>query len=411
MSTTRSWQPCATVSQLRTAVKLEPRPEPGPQPESGSSSGTAAVDHQDRRRASSPPADRAPARRGGEVRCRVAVSSRRAGRRVEGATAPDGGGVSEHAPRLPSTVDAFMSLVEAGWDSRGGPSTARAAHHRRRPSRRRPARSRRCIWVRCCPRTNAATYLCDATCEVWFERHGQVIGAGRATRQINRRLRRALEHRDRSLRGSRLWSHPRSARPPHPALGRRRPHRASQPRAGMSRTITGCIIGASSPSPEPPMTISRHRQRRSTAAARDRLARPPTKPAPAVAPVPGPPASAPTGGGTSPSSRNHHRRLAADRSIGRRADELGVLRQHAGGVDRWQRLESGLTRVEFGRIDQHVERAFGDVEPDLVAVTQERDRSAVDRLGCDVPDAESGGAAGEPSVGHQQHVLAETRRP
>ncbi|MDT5003331.1 MAG: hypothetical protein QOJ24_507, partial [Mycobacterium sp.] len=37
---------------------------------------------------------------------------------------------------------------------------------------------------------------CDATCEVWFERHGQVIGAGRETRLINRRLRRALEHRD-----------------------------------------------------------------------------------------------------------------------------------------------------------------------------------------------------------------------
>ena len=34
----------ATVSQLRTAVKLEPRPEPE------SSAGTAAVDHQDRRR-------------------------------------------------------------------------------------------------------------------------------------------------------------------------------------------------------------------------------------------------------------------------------------------------------------------------------------------------------------------------
>src|ERR1700739_3255458 len=38
---------------------------------------------------------------------------------------------------------------------------------------------------------------CDATCEVWFERHGQVIGSGRSTRQISRRLRRVLEHRDR----------------------------------------------------------------------------------------------------------------------------------------------------------------------------------------------------------------------
>ncbi|WP_082695698.1 HNH endonuclease signature motif containing protein, partial [Mycobacterium sp. IS-1742] len=39
---------------------------------------------------------------------------------------------------------------------------------------------------------------CDATCEVWFERDGQPLGAGRTTRLINRRLRRALEHRDRT---------------------------------------------------------------------------------------------------------------------------------------------------------------------------------------------------------------------
>jgi hypothetical protein len=37
---------------------------------------------------------------------------------------------------------------------------------------------------------------CDAECDIWFRRHGQVIGSGRATRTINRRLRRALEHRD-----------------------------------------------------------------------------------------------------------------------------------------------------------------------------------------------------------------------
>ena len=36
----------------------------------------------------------------------------------------------------------------------------------------------------------------DATCEVWFERDGHVIGSGRATRAISRRLRRALEHRN-----------------------------------------------------------------------------------------------------------------------------------------------------------------------------------------------------------------------
>jgi hypothetical protein len=39
---------------------------------------------------------------------------------------------------------------------------------------------------------------CDATCEVWLHRHGEPIGAGRTTRHISRRLRRALEHRHRS---------------------------------------------------------------------------------------------------------------------------------------------------------------------------------------------------------------------
>jgi hypothetical protein len=35
------------------------------------------------------------------------------------------------------------------------------------------------------------------------------------------------------VRGSRLWCHPRSARTPHPALARRRPHRVGQPGAGV----------------------------------------------------------------------------------------------------------------------------------------------------------------------------------
>lgn len=38
---------------------------------------------------------------------------------------------------------------------------------------------------------------CDARVETWFERHGVPIGVGRETREIPRRLRRALEHRAR----------------------------------------------------------------------------------------------------------------------------------------------------------------------------------------------------------------------
>ena len=48
------------------------------------------------------------------------------------------------------------------------------------------------------PDSDRRYLTCDATCEVWFHRDGQVIGAGRSTRTVNRRLRRALEHRDRA---------------------------------------------------------------------------------------------------------------------------------------------------------------------------------------------------------------------
>ena len=76
-----------------------------------------------------------------------------------------------------------------------------------------------------------------------------------------------------------------------------------------------------------------------------------------------------------------------------------------------ERRPALAARGELGLVDEHLERAAGDVEPDPVAVADERDRSAVDRLGRDVADAEAGRAAGEPAVGEQQDVLAEARRP
>ena len=87
-----------------------------------------------------------------------------------------------------------MRLVKAGWDAE---------------ATRRPHGQHTTVVVHLDVEQRAAAlhlgplltdaerrYLtCDATCEVWFERDGEVIGAGRATRLINRRLRRALEHR------------------------------------------------------------------------------------------------------------------------------------------------------------------------------------------------------------------------
>ena len=61
----------ATVSQLRTALKLEPRPEPEPDPRPS----TAALDHQDHRRGVQLLPDQTWSHRRREVRRRAAVAS------------------------------------------------------------------------------------------------------------------------------------------------------------------------------------------------------------------------------------------------------------------------------------------------------------------------------------------------
>ncbi len=107
---------------------------------------------------------------------------------------PDG--VSEQAPPFPNTVDAVMSVVKAGWDA----DVARRPHGQHTTVVVHVDLESRVAALHLGPLLSDADrqYLtCDATCEVWFERDGQVIGSGRETRQISRRLRRALEHRDR----------------------------------------------------------------------------------------------------------------------------------------------------------------------------------------------------------------------
>ena len=97
---------------------------------------------------------------------------------------------------MPATIDAFMRLVETSWDAEvaarpHGQRTTVIVHldveHRDAALHLGPFLSEE----------ERRYLLCEADCEIWFERHGQPIGSGRATRQISRRLRRALEHRDR----------------------------------------------------------------------------------------------------------------------------------------------------------------------------------------------------------------------
>jgi hypothetical protein len=180
---------CATVNQLRTAVKLEPRPEPEPRREPERSITTTSTDRGSCYRITLGHHDAA--------KFDAALASHRDALIAEwkhdhgsGAGAPD------QRPPLPGAAEAFMRLVEAGWDA----DAARRPHGQHTTVVVHLDVEQRAAALHLGPLLPEAErqYLtCDATFEVWFERHGEAIGAGRATRLINRRLRRALEYRDR----------------------------------------------------------------------------------------------------------------------------------------------------------------------------------------------------------------------
>ena len=105
-------------------------------------------------------------------------------------------GAMETTPPFPVPVDGFVSLVEAGWDT----DVAARPHGHRTTVVVHLDINDRLAGLHLGPLLSdddRRYLLCDATCEVWFERDGQPLGAGRETRTISRRLRRALEYRDR----------------------------------------------------------------------------------------------------------------------------------------------------------------------------------------------------------------------
>ncbi|BBX82922.1 HNH endonuclease signature motif containing protein [Mycolicibacterium aubagnense] len=187
----------ATVTQLRTAVKLEPRPDPEPTSEPERS--ITKTTHDD---GSTTYRIRLPKLEAAKVDAALAShhDALIADWKRDHDTDSTGDGAGEQAceqvPPFPNRVDAFMSLVDAGWDT---------------DAERRPHGQHTTVVVHLDAETHSAALhlgplltdderrflLCDATCEVWLERHGQPLGAGRTTRTISRRLRRALEHRDR----------------------------------------------------------------------------------------------------------------------------------------------------------------------------------------------------------------------
>ncbi len=178
----------ATVSQLRTAVSLEPRPEPDPRPAPQASITKTADEAFScwRVKLAHPEA----------AKFEAALASHRDALIGEWkADHGEGERAGDQVPPPPGTLEAFLRLVEAGWDA----EVARRPHGQHTTVVVHVDVAQRVAALHLGPLLTDAErrYLgCDATCEVWFQRDGEVIGAGRETRGISRRLRRALEHRD-----------------------------------------------------------------------------------------------------------------------------------------------------------------------------------------------------------------------
>jgi hypothetical protein len=121
---------------------------------------------------------------------------------------------------------------------------------------------------------------------VWFEKAGQPIGAGRATRVINRRLRRALEHR-----------HPCCAVPGCGATRGLHAHHAVHWEDGGGTELDHLVLVCpyhhrlhhrgviTITGPAPTITVEDTASRALTS---ESLARPPKDPPPKVPPCPGP---------------------------------------------------------------------------------------------------------------------------
>jgi uncharacterized protein DUF222/HNH endonuclease len=205
----------ATVTQLRFAITLEPRPEPDRKPEPERSFRKTVGETHTTYRIRLPKVEAAKLDAALDSHRDALVAAWRrdhAGDTDIESDIDSGGAYGEvfggarhgenpegpcvQVPPFPNAVDALMSLVEAGWDA---------------DVARRPHGQHTTVVVHLdLENHNAALHLgsflsegerrylmCEADCEIWLERHGQVIGSGRGTRQISRRLRRALEHRDR----------------------------------------------------------------------------------------------------------------------------------------------------------------------------------------------------------------------
>ena len=202
----------ATVNQLRTAVKLEPRPEPEtepepdpePEPESDPDPDPESDFRREPQSSITKTSDeeftcwRIKLRHPDAAKFDAALASHREALITEWKHDHDNAEcASDQGPAFPGTTQAFMRLVECGWDA----EATRRPHGQHTTVVVHVDVEQRVAALHLGPLLTDADrrYLtCDARCEVWFERAGEVIGAGRTTRLISRRLRRVLEHRHRT---------------------------------------------------------------------------------------------------------------------------------------------------------------------------------------------------------------------
>jgi hypothetical protein len=280
----------ATVNQLGIALKLAPRPEPeprpdidpdvepDPEPEPARSISKTSDDDGTCWRIKLSPVDAATFDAALQSHLDALINEYKRDHE-------DNGVSSDQRPPWPTTVDAFMRLVESGWDA----EATRRPHGQRTTVVAHLDVKERIANLHLGPLLSDADrqYLsCDATCEVWFERDGQLIGAGRTTRLINRRLRRALEHR-----------HPTCAVPGCGATRGLHAHHIRHWEDGgpteLDNLVLVCpyhhrlhhrgVITITGPAPDITVTDSAGRQLSAGS-----LARPPTRPPPNVAPYRGP---------------------------------------------------------------------------------------------------------------------------
>jgi len=280
----------ATVNQLRTAVKLEPRPEaepepdcdPQPEPELQPSITKTSDEHGACYRIKLGHHDAATFDAALQSHHDALITEHK---HDHGDGDGDGDRAWVLAPPFPNTGQAFMRLIETGWDAE---ATRRPHGHHTTVVAHLDVEARAAA-LHLGPLLSDAErqYLtCDATCEVWFHRNGQPIGAGRSTRIINRRLRRALERR-----------HPTCAVPGCGATRGLHAHHIQHWEDGgpteLSNLVLLCpyhhrlhhrgVITITGPAEHLTVTDSAGRQLSPAS-----LARPPTRPPPNVPPCPGP---------------------------------------------------------------------------------------------------------------------------